>query len=388
MKLFDVKVLNEDTVAANIATTVSPIGSQVIKRGNRKKKTFFEASSRFLKEATNINVKIINEIIDQIFYMLPKELELSELTKTFTIHGSRLDLEKLSEQFPKFNDFFDHIKNVRFQFLNSPRFEDHPTKGLYNPDENLIVVNVSGILGYFAHPKSALTDRKGTFSVYAVMFHEIRHVMQHKDYPDFFTSKKDRDKDYKKRDIEIDAMWYNIIAVYNPSKFRPKAFAHRVIEDLLHYRELTDKQKDHYYKKTLKYYSNPEYFKVPENTKEYKIRNTVPKKIYSYLSSDEYDLRKLDGYNKDNFLFPVKNVIGGIRKAIAFGETETNFVKNMLFFVPSLMMPKSLAKVWKAYMTMVHQYSLEEALENFETGMPPDHFDYESMKKHMKEFYS
>lgn len=65
MKLIEVKSLHEDTVAANIATTVSPIGSQVVKRGNRKKKTINESDNEtffmFLMEAKDKNLDKLYE---------------------------------------------------------------------------------------------------------------------------------------------------------------------------------------------------------------------------------------------------------------------------------------------------------------------------------------
>lgn len=343
-----------------------------------------------LMEATNINVTIINNLIDQIFKMLPSEIGNSTYEKALTIKGENLNIENLKTKFPQFKEFFNHIKQTKFMFLNAPQFENSSTLGLYNSDKNIVIINLSRTMEYFAnHKKEYIISSKTTTSTYAVLFHEIRHIMQHKDYPDYFSSDIDRQREYTKRDIEIDSTWYNIIAVHDPKKFKPKAYAHRVMDDLNYHRTLTQKQKDHYYKKTLKYYSNSEHFEENPRSKEEILINKVAKKVAKYLENVKtYDLRNLKNYNSDNFLFPVENVINSIRKALTFHETETILIKNMLYFVPSLYIPKNLAKVWKQYVTKIHDYTLEDALNSFETGMPQNHFDYNAMKDHMKDFYS
>ena len=343
-----------------------------------------------LTEATNINVNIINNLIDQLFNMLPNEIGISTYEKAFTINGEKLDLSNLKIKFPQFEEFLNHIKQTKFVFLNAPQYENNTTLGLYNSEKNIVIINLSNTMEYFTtHKKEQIVKKSRTNSPYAVLFHEIRHIMQHKDYPDYFTSEKDRQKEYKERDIEIDAAWYNIIAVHDPKKFKPKAYVHRVMDDLKFHRTLTPRQEKHYYKKTLKYYSDPNYFEQNPRSKEEILINKVAKKVSKYLENVKtYDLRKLPNYDNNNFLFPVENVIHSIRKALTFHETETILIKNMLYFVPSLYMPKNLAKVWKQYVTKIHDYKLEDAMNNFETGMPPNHFDYTAMKNYMNDFYN
>jgi hypothetical protein len=296
------------------------------------------------------------------------------------------------KRFPKFEEFFDHIKETKFLFINAPQYENNATMGLYNADKNIVVVNLSNTMGmYTTHKKEYISKKSSnTDSPYAVLVHEIRHVMQHKDYPDYFGSDVDRQKKYKERDIEIDAAWYNIIAVYDPKKFKPAAYVTRVMGDLKHYRTLKKNQEDHYYKKTLKYYSDPNYFDNNPRSKNEILINTVSKKVLKYLGNvgNNYDLRTIKGYDKDNFLFPVGNVINLVRSGATFHDAKTLLAKNMLYFIPSLYMPKTLAKVWLQYMKIIQSYTLDDALENFQSGMPPDRFDYEAMKNHMKDFYS
>lgn len=343
-----------------------------------------------LTEATNVNVNIINNIIDQIFNMLPNEIGPFTTSRPLEINGKNLNLEALKERFPKFKEFFNHLSETKFHFINSPQYENVRTLGLYDADNNIVVINLSRTMEYFStHKHEHVTKKSSPTSTYAVLFHEIRHIMQHKDYPDYFSSDIDRKREYTKRDIEIDSTWHNIIAIHDPKKFKPKAYVHRVMDDLNHYRDLTQDQKNHYYKKTLKYYSNPNYFEENPRSKEEILINTVSKKVAKYLNNVKtYDLRNLKNYNSDNFIFPTSNVIESIRKALTFHQTDIILIKNMLYFVPSLYMPKTLAKVWLQYMKKIQNYSLQDAINNFENGMPPKHFDIEAMKNHMKDFYS
>jgi hypothetical protein len=343
-----------------------------------------------LTEATNVNVNIINDIIDQIFNMLPSEIGISTYENAFTIKGQNLNLTNLKTKFPQFEEFFEHITETRFVFLNAPQYENNTTLGLYNSEKNIVIINLSNTMEYYStHKIEQIIKKSRTNSPYAVLFHEIRHIMQHKDYPDYFTSDKDRKREYTQRDIEIDAAWYNIIAVYDPKKFKPKAYVHRVMDDLNHARTLTPRQKAHYHKKTLKYYTNPEHFDQSPRSKEDILVNKVAKKVSKYLENvGTFDLRNLPNYDSNNFLFPVENVIGSLRKALTFHSTDIILVKNMLYFVPSLYLPKNLAKVWMQYVTKIHGYKLSDALRSFENGMPPNHFDYDAMKDHMKAFFS
>jgi hypothetical protein len=343
-----------------------------------------------ITEATNVNVTIINEIIDQIFNMLPNEIDISTYTKADSINGKFLNLTNLRKRFPKFEEFFDHIQETKFLFINGPQYENIRTMGLYDPEQNVVVVNLSITMYYFkTHTKEEIIKKSSRAnSPYAVLFHEIRHVMQHKDYPDHFSSEKARQKQYMERDIEIDAAWYNIIAIYDPKKFKPKAYAKRVMDDLDSHRKLNQQQKNHYYKKTLKYYANPNALNEPKLTNDERIKQMVAKKILTNVKTSDFDLRKLKNYNSGKFLFPTSHVIDAVRSALVFIDAETNFTKNMIYFISSLYVPKTFAKMIVQFMKKFYNYSLEDAINNFEIGMPPNHFDHEAMKNHMKEFYS
>jgi hypothetical protein len=343
-----------------------------------------------ITEATNVNVKIIDEIITQIIKNLPESIKESDIDNPVKVLGKDLNLDKLKNSYPKFTDFFEHLTETEFLFLNTMNLETVNVLGSYNAKNNIVKINISGILGYDYHPSKEFFE-KTTNSVYAVLFHEIRHIMQHRDYPDFFTNDKARKKPYNKRDIEIDASWYHIVSSVNIKHFTAARFANHVMNLLQRNRELTSKQKQHYYKKTLAFYINPDVDPEKLNLKQHLLQNVVPKKVMKYiLPHNEYDLRKLPGYNSENFLFPVARVKPSLSKILSrsLSSDIPVLMKNMLYFIPSLYMPVSLSRVWQSYVNSVHNYSLQDAISNINAGIPDNYYDFSAIKSHLSTFYN
>lgn len=344
-----------------------------------------------LMEATNVNVAIINDVIEEIFVNLPEIVKGAAV-----ISGSELDLDALRNKFPDFSDFFDYLSTLSFQFLNARDYSRQPI-GWFSHRNKWVVVNLRKIIGEREeHTAEEIIDDTtiGNYGLTprAVLFHEIRHAMQYSHYPTYMTSKKSRSKSYASRDVEIDAFWLQAIAEYNPRRLKPHDFARKVMEYLNKFQELSDLQIKHYYKKTLKYYANPKPPKIPlTRTKENLINDVLIKRVLLDLPISnvaEYDLRKIPKYdNEESFLFPVHEVIGRVRSAIFHGKSESVLLKNMLFFIPSLYISPSLAQSWKWYVENVHKHSLSDAIKHFETGMPADMFDYSAMRHHMANFY-
>lgn len=342
-----------------------------------------------ITEATNVNMNIIQQLTNMVLDKLPDKIGESTHERGLTI---RINTDELKEKYPKFKDFFEYIDQTRFLFLNSIKYESSKVKGFYSPTSNVIGVNVSGIKGmYYQYSKEHLLKKdENIFGIYGVLYHELRHVMQHKDYPDYFKKDVETD-DYRKKDTEIDAMWYNIIGSYNIKRFKPKAFANRVMDDLERNRDLTPKQFDHYYKKTLKYYTDPEsVIGTKKKSKEDIIKNVIPSKIIGIIHKidNEYDLRKIQNYDYSNFLFPVNNVKASTIKSLRNGQTDSNFIKNMMYLVPSLgSITPNIAKMHRIYMNKVHKYDVTDAIENIQVGMPENHFDFDALKKHLNKTY-
>lgn len=147
------------------------------------------------------------------------------------------------------------METTKLRVVNDPDYKDrhYPTErgvwGYHSSSENLLLVWLSNIhnqVGYRSdtHPRSTLA-------------HEIRHLFQHALYPKYFNSMQAFKKPYESQQIEIDAVWSQLLgSELDVEDYRgyPNDFIEEVIGQLMARKKLSDKEIQHYSRKTMKYY--------------------------------------------------------------------------------------------------------------------------------------
>lgn len=315
-------------------------------------------------------------------------------------------LEDLKKKYKKHDKVIDYLKDTNFVFLHNSANLNVQTFGVYSSNKNQIMINVTGIAKTTddVSKENLLKDSKNnSFGLIPVLFHEIRHAVQQIEYTDHFLG-KGRSGDYKKRDIEIDAKWHDTLETYDIKYFKnPKAYATAVMNDLKGERDLTPKQEKHYWYKTIKYYLNPNISQPHSNTRErleQYITTKVPQNILQLLLArldrdtrgniTDLDLRRIPAYKYKNFFFPVPRVWGAVSGALSDGSAKNNFQKNMIYLLTAAVLTsgeKKIADDIVKYMKKVHNYTPQEAISSLSEGIPPELFDVEHVKQHMRNVF-
>ncbi len=369
---------------------------------------------QIIYEGTTENMAVIRDITNLVVANLP---EIIPIEDTVILSGYDLvatpdanyTLKDLIKKYPSQTKTLKYMEETIFSFPHYRSNVGVKTFGQYAYLDNEITINVAAIAQWTDSiaTKKLIEDRYNIYGLIPVLFHEIRHVFQNKTYDDHFYG-KGRQGDYKKRDIEIDAMWHNILETYPVVKFKnAKAYATVVMNDLKNHRDITPKQEKHYWYKTIKYYLNPELDKPSKNTAERLedyIVNTVPKNLLQLLSQrlprdtrnnvTEFDLRQLPSYSRENkwFLFPVPRVWGSISNVLNGRNDKPNaFQKNMVYLLSSLVLTsgdKKIARDIAKYMTKVHNYTPQEAISSIGEGIPSGQWDMNQIADHMKSVFS
>lgn len=182
----------------------------------------------------------------------------------------------------------DTLTSSNYYFINYPT--KSPYNGFYDPKNNRLLINLDNI-------------RKNNENILKVLVHELRHIIQYSQYPEFMTGEIKTTK-YKKRKIEIDSSFYELLSDNDPTSFNtPKEYATRILENLIKIRDLSDNQIRHYYKKTLDYfYQNNEKIKkefVEDivkkifNDKKYTNTKSFLNAVISYIYGEDFEKNML-----------------------------------------------------------------------------------------------
>lgn len=369
---------------------------------------------QIIYEGTTENMAVIRDITNLVVANLPEIIPIEgnvilggyDLVAT---PDANYTLNDLIKKYPSQAKTLKYMEETIFSFPHYRTNVGVKIYGQYSYLDNEITINVAGIAQWSdsIEKKKLIDDKYNIYGLIPVLFHEIRHVFQNKTYDDHFYG-KGRQGDYKQRDIEIDAMWHNILETYPIKRFKnAKAYATVVMNDLKTHRDITPKQEKHYWYKTIKYYLNPELDKPQKNTAERfedYIVNKVPKNLLQLLSQrlphdtrnniTEFDLRRLPSYSRENkwFLFPVPRVFGSVNNILSGKNDKPNaFQKNMVYLLASLVLTsgdKKIARDIAKYMTKVHNYTPQDAISNIGEGIPSDQWDMNQIADHMKSVFS
>lgn len=206
-------------------------------------------------EATITNIELLEEISDIILGKLPDSIDKN--TKV-TIEGYYIsdDLKKIYRKYKNTKYQKALIKVASTDYIFTFGKTKSTEYGYYDASNARIVIHLYNSINYRNRDIEKLSKSQimNTKNVKTTLVHELRHLFQYSEYPDFY-SKDLKKGDYKKSKIEIDAAFSHIIQETDPFKYEiPYRYAQAVMVGLIYYKELSDKQIKHYYKKTLDYF--------------------------------------------------------------------------------------------------------------------------------------
>lgn len=363
---------------------------------------------QYITEGTTENMSIIRDItklvLSNVPEIIPEETTVNlDANKIKPTKIAPYSFDDLKKKYENKDHIIQSLQEITYIFANYNSNVNVKIYGEYHDVFNAIVINVSGIAKKTGDiKKSELLDEKNnSFALIPVMFHEIRHAFQKAHYYWHFTG-KGRSGDYRKRDIEIDAKWHDVLETYDLKHFKnAKAYATAVMNELKDQRDLTQKQEKHYWYKTINYYLNPD-VKEPEKSSKEKYEEYITKKIPNMVSEkiienqkllNDFDLRNLPGYQSDSFLLPLRNIIPKLYKILNGEASNNELQKNMLYLVAAIMFPGNsrILKDFKKYMIKVHGYTPDQAIASIDFGLKKPEgytpFDFDSIRNFLKSQY-
>lgn len=128
------------------------------------------------------------------------------------------------------------------------------TMGYYHSDENRLSIFIHEITDYAGTDQITVRVKK---VLNDTISHELRHFFQYREYPEHYYSKKVRSTVYTRRDTEVDAVFYQVLANTNPFVHigRPQEYVKTVMDLLQQERDLTPKKQAQYRKQAGRYFA-------------------------------------------------------------------------------------------------------------------------------------
>lgn len=198
------------------------------------------------------------------------ELVISNLPRRFEANsrfeidgGDLLGLEKLEQTYrgTKYAAAIAGFRRVSFVFDNRSEVMGLSWIGFYQSLPHRIVgVRISALMQSFEDVslEAVLAYRNPEVviqSFRSILLHELRHVFQSFLYPTYYDKIANSNIDYKKDKTEIDASWMHHLEDYDPRDFdTAEQYVREIMDSLAGYKNLTAKEKQHYFRKTARYY--------------------------------------------------------------------------------------------------------------------------------------
>jgi hypothetical protein len=273
-----------------------------------------------ITEATYENVEIIKDIVKFIIDTMPSVIPSGSVyVYGFADNGKRIDwmdntsspeirsIKELIEENkdnPKIKNALIRLSSTPIYFHNTEEKVYHPNYGdyAYGP-VNIYVSRIQGSSKPFIIKKTRNNPYPSFYltKVTQVLFHELRHLFQDVQYPDYLRSKKARidkktktTREWGDRQIEWDAKWTDIISTISPEDYtseeRHAEYTSDVMRELLQWVKLSPKNQKHYRKKTINY------FLEWERKKLQKQWNKLVKILEPYVLNGGYDKKEFVDY--------------------------------------------------------------------------------------------
>ncbi|ASV44123.1 hypothetical protein PBI_SCTP2_108 [Salicola phage SCTP-2] len=258
-----------------------------------------------LNESAKDDIEILINIADIIISKLP-----SRISKNDSISISYESLSnsyKIPPGLPdKYKNYYDILLNeTSYYFSNYETDLDSPAVGEFKEsavlDNNIINVFIPVLLG---EAENISKDRLISFynqnrsikTFRSVLIHEMRHAIQNDEYKDYFNQSADENP-YENDPVEIDAAWMHHLNDFDVNNYdNAQNYVNAVMKSFSNYKYLSKKQKEHYRRKTVRYY----YEHREDNKEHVDIETRKMNKIYSYIENDKNEILKgFDALSKD-----------------------------------------------------------------------------------------
>lgn len=207
-----------------------------------------------IAEASVENIRVLKQLASAIWSSLPKVEEgtiregyLSELPAFNRIYDAYKDHKQFARP-------FQTMETTKLKLVNDSSYVDPHYKqnkdiwGYHSSNENLLLIWINNI-----QAQTTAVDHAAR----STLAHELRHLFQYALYPKYFNSRQAFQKPYEKQQIEIDAVWSQILGsdidVENFQEY-PNEFVQEVMARLMAHKQLSDQEVQHYRKKTMKYF--------------------------------------------------------------------------------------------------------------------------------------
>jgi hypothetical protein len=210
---------------------------------------------------TGDNMQCLKDCLELIIANLPHRFEANS---RFEIVGSDLrGLQKLEQtyQTTKYAAAIAGLRKVSFVFDNRSEVIGFSWIGFYQSSPHRIVgVRISALMNSFEDVslETVLAYRNLDVviqSFRSILLHELRHVFQSFLYPNYYDKILTSNVDYRKDKTEIDASWMHHLEDYDPRNFdNAEHYVKEIMDSLSGYKSLTAKEKQHYFRKTARYY--------------------------------------------------------------------------------------------------------------------------------------
>jgi hypothetical protein len=206
-------------------------------------------------------MQCLKNCLELVISNLPRRLEADSRIE---IAGGALrgleNLERAYEQ-TKYAAAIAGLREVTFVFDNRSEVMDLSWIGFYQSlPQRIVGVRISALMGSFddASLEAVLAYRNPNVviqSFRSILLHELRHVFQSFLYPGYYQKTLVSNVDYRSDKTEIDASWMHHLEDYDPRDFdSAERYVHEIIGSLADYKNLTAKEKRHYFRKTARYY--------------------------------------------------------------------------------------------------------------------------------------
>jgi hypothetical protein len=205
-------------------------------------------------EASVENIRVLKQLTGAIWSSISPVAEgtiregyLSQLSGFNRIY----DVYKEHKQFAK---PFQIMETTKIKLVNDSSYEDPYYKksksvwGYHSGADNLLLIWINNIQN---QTSSLETAARSTLA------HELRHLFQYALYPRYFDSRQAFQKPYKQQQIEIDAVWSQLLSAdidVEDYRDQPTEFVQTVMQRLQAYKQLSDPEVQHYARKTIKYH--------------------------------------------------------------------------------------------------------------------------------------
>ena len=355
-----------------------------------------------LNEDTVDNMRVLRDctelVIKNMPYTFPIEMDDIYWVSNFDGRGNLLKKYENTKYQAVVNRF---VNSYNIRYINPS--EIYSTAGAHaiGMGNCRILFNISAFMGqsgdFTRHQiLEKVNEKTKAFKTFkAIVLHELRHLMQHVEYPNY--SSNNKDTEYAKDPIEIDAAWHHHLEDYSPQNYSTAAsYTKDVMLSFVKYKKLSDKQLRHYTGKTASYWlkharkdnivSSSTTLVDKVKARHAQIASVISTHIQS--SNRPTDLRSvIPNYDIDSRMFSVPLKWYSAVSAMINKRTEISKANAVIaYLLVALTVPKNEISIVQSYLTKVSKITLTDAFEGC-SQMSKNGYDGEAIRSFMRSVY-